>query len=56
MSSNHDIDTIILQITTSVHTETGVIAWISAGLLCVFGCWLGCWLIPLCMDSLEVKL
>merc|ERR1712211_12726 len=40
-------------ITTSVHTETGVIAWITAGVCCALGCWLGCCCIPLCMDSMK---
>ncbi|CAL8139178.1 unnamed protein product [Orchesella dallaii] len=29
----------------------GLIAWISAGALCLFGCWFGCCLIPFCVDS-----
>ena len=43
-----------IQITTSVEVETGTIAWIAAGIICVFGCWCCC-CIPLCMDSLKVN-
>ena len=41
-------------ITTSVETETGIVAWIAAGLLCAFGCWC-CAPIPLCMDNMQVN-
>eukprot|EP00090_Calanus_glacialis_P024266 TRINITY_DN37690_c0_g1_i1.p1 TRINITY_DN37690_c0_g1~~TRINITY_DN37690_c0_g1_i1.p1 ORF type:complete len:131 (+),score=37.67 TRINITY_DN37690_c0_g1_i1:32-394(+) len=39
-------------ITTSTSSETGTIAWISAGVLCVIGFWC-CFWIPLTMDSLK---
>lgn len=40
-------------ITSATTEETGVIAWVMAGGLCLVGCWLGCCLIPLCVDSLK---
>merc|ERR1719315_417778 len=39
-------------ITTSTSSETGVIAWVSAGVLCLIGCWC-CFWIPLGMNSLK---
>eukprot|EP00090_Calanus_glacialis_P020455 TRINITY_DN31499_c0_g1_i1.p1 TRINITY_DN31499_c0_g1~~TRINITY_DN31499_c0_g1_i1.p1 ORF type:complete len:131 (+),score=34.62 TRINITY_DN31499_c0_g1_i1:80-472(+) len=38
--------------TTSTTTETGVMAWVVAGLLCALGLWC-CAPIPLCTDSLQ---
>eukprot|EP00088_Acartia_fossae_P034493 TRINITY_DN35402_c0_g1_i1.p1 TRINITY_DN35402_c0_g1~~TRINITY_DN35402_c0_g1_i1.p1 ORF type:complete len:136 (-),score=5.52 TRINITY_DN35402_c0_g1_i1:37-417(-) len=40
-------------ITTRVEEDQGVLAWISAGVLCLAGCWLGCCLIPFCVDSFK---
>ncbi|EFX82793.1 hypothetical protein DAPPUDRAFT_48931 [Daphnia pulex] len=39
------------EIDTSVRTEPGLIAWLSGGLLVLFGCWLGCCLIPCCIPE-----
>merc|ERR1711970_1306141 len=39
-------------ITTSTTTETGLVAWISAGVLCGVGLWC-CFWIPLTMNSLK---
>merc|ERR1711874_152051 len=39
-------------ITTSTHPETGLVAWISAGVLCAVGFWC-CFWIPLAMNSLK---
>ncbi|XP_061177376.1 lipopolysaccharide-induced tumor necrosis factor-alpha factor homolog [Saccostrea echinata] len=41
------------QISTSVEYESGALTWLSAGILCIFGCWLGCCLIPFCMPDLQ---
>jgi len=41
------------EVTTTTTEETGVMAYIVAGLLCFVGCFCGCCLIPLCMDSLK---
>merc|ERR1712154_70629 len=39
-------------ITTSTTSETGTVAWISAGVLCAVGFWC-CFWIPLTMDKLK---
>eukprot|EP00092_Neocalanus_flemingeri_P031079 GFUD01033759.1.p1 GENE.GFUD01033759.1~~GFUD01033759.1.p1 ORF type:complete len:165 (-),score=44.42 GFUD01033759.1:138-602(-) len=39
-------------ITTSTSSETGTVAWISAGVLCLMGC-VCCFWIPLTMGSLK---
>ena len=41
-----------VQMTTITTTETGVMAWVLAGLMCAVGMWL-CAPIPLCVDSLQ---
>ncbi|XP_060072372.1 lipopolysaccharide-induced tumor necrosis factor-alpha factor homolog [Ylistrum balloti] len=41
------------QISTSLDYEAGALTWLSAGVLCVFGCWLGCCLIPFCINDLS---
>lgn len=40
-------------ISTSMEYEAGILTWLSAGLICLFGCWLGCCLIPFCVDGLQ---
>merc|ERR1712083_93550 len=40
------------QVTTATVEDIGVIAWISAGVMCALGFWC-CMCIPLCMDSLK---
>jgi len=39
-------------VTTSISSEPGAMAWIVGGLLCVFGFWC-CACIPCCIDSLK---
>ncbi|CAL8139176.1 unnamed protein product [Orchesella dallaii] len=39
------------EIQTKTDKKPGVVAWVSSGVLCFFGCWLGCCLIPFCIDS-----
>ncbi len=41
-------------IVTRVEKDTGLLAWLAAGALCVFGCFCGCCLIPFCVDDLKV--
>jgi len=31
----------------------GTLTWISAGAICLFGCWAGCCLIPFCVNDLQ---
>ena len=38
-------------IETRVDSHTGIIQWLTAGGICLIGCWLGCCLIPLCVDD-----
>ncbi|XP_069132229.1 lipopolysaccharide-induced tumor necrosis factor-alpha factor homolog [Argopecten irradians] len=40
-------------ISTTLEYEAGALTWLSAGILCVFGCWLGCCLIPFCINDLS---
>ncbi|CAH1787014.1 unnamed protein product [Owenia fusiformis] len=40
-------------VTTTVTYQSGGLTWLSAGLLCLFGCWMGCCLIPFCIDDLQ---
>lgn len=40
-------------VTTSLGTQTGMLTWLSAGLICLFGCWAGCCLIPFCIPDLQ---
>eukprot|EP00088_Acartia_fossae_P022444 TRINITY_DN23645_c0_g1_i1.p1 TRINITY_DN23645_c0_g1~~TRINITY_DN23645_c0_g1_i1.p1 ORF type:complete len:165 (-),score=15.15 TRINITY_DN23645_c0_g1_i1:280-774(-) len=41
------------QITTSVATDPGTMAYVLAGVICLLGFWCGCCLIPLGVDSLQ---
>jgi len=41
------------EVTTTTIEETGVMAYVAAGIICVLGCWCGCCLIPFCMDSMK---
>jgi len=38
---------------TRTRLKPGLLAWISAGFLCLFGCFLGCCLIPFCVDAFQ---
>ncbi|OWF47962.1 lipopolysaccharide-induced tumor necrosis factor-alpha factor homolog [Mizuhopecten yessoensis] len=40
-------------ISTALEYEAGALTWLSAGVLCIFGCWLGCCLIPFCINDLS---
>lgn len=40
-------------ITTTISHQSGGLTWLTAGLLCLFGCWLGCCLIPFCIPDLQ---
>ncbi|ODM92307.1 Lipopolysaccharide-induced tumor necrosis factor-alpha factor [Orchesella cincta] len=39
------------EIQTSTDKKPSIFSWISAGVLCIFGCVCGCCLIPFCVDS-----
>ncbi|KAL8175270.1 UNVERIFIED_CONTAM: hypothetical protein K2H54_017641 [Gekko kuhli] len=39
-------------IVTRLSHSAGALTWLSAGSLCILGCWIGCCLIPFCVDSL----
>ncbi|ODM94196.1 Lipopolysaccharide-induced tumor necrosis factor-alpha factor [Orchesella cincta] len=39
------------EIQTKTDKKPSIVAWISAAVCCLVGCWLGCCLIPLCVDS-----
>ena len=35
------------------HILLGTLTWLSAGAICLFGCWLGCCLIPFAIDGCK---
>ncbi|XP_037086489.1 LITAF domain-containing protein-like [Pollicipes pollicipes] len=43
------------EIESSVKTSPSTMAWISGGLIALFGCWMGCCLIPCCIDDCMDK-
>ena len=48
------LNTMCVQVTTSVSVETPKNAFLLAGVLCFVGLWCGCCLIPLCSDAFKV--
>ena len=50
------LNTMCVQVTTSVSVETPKNAFLLAGVLCFVGLWCGCCLIPLCSDAFKVIL
>ncbi|XP_075035931.1 LITAF domain-containing protein-like [Mixophyes fleayi] len=40
-------------VVTRVQYNSGLLAWLIFGILCLLGCWLGCCLIPFCLDSCK---
>lgn len=40
-------------IITCTTYQDGTLTWLSAGALCLLGCWLGCCLIPFCLDGCK---
>ncbi|XP_002739648.1 lipopolysaccharide-induced tumor necrosis factor-alpha factor homolog [Saccoglossus kowalevskii] len=38
---------------TKIKHDEGLLTWLIAGTLCLFGCWCGCCLIPFCIDECK---
>ncbi len=41
-------------VVTRTEKDAGVLVWVSAAVICVFGCFCGCCLIPFCIDDMKV--
>ncbi len=42
-------------VVTRAEKDVGVAVWLSALVLCIFGCFCGCCLIPFCIDDIKVR-